>query len=280
MNDLKYSKKSITWFFIVVIVLSAIMETIAIVKDFYILLGALMWMPAIASFVALSIVRKEMNIKFSFKRMFTDTGFKKCKFKYILMGCIIPFIYLFIPYLIYWIIYPSNFRYQGVSVWIILKDCLPMLILGIFLSLLTAVGEEIGWRGFLVPALYSRLGLNPTLLITGLFWCAWHMPIIISGLYMPGTPLYYAIPAFTLAIFPVGVIAAILTLESKSVWPAAFLHAAHNNYDQSVFEVITIGDNKMFFVSETGFITIICAWILAIICYVRYVKKYTDRAQN
>lgn len=39
--------------------------------------------------------------------------------------------------------------------------------------------------------------------------------------------------------------AGLLTLQSGSVWPAAFRHAAHNNYDQAVFPVITAGFNKM-----------------------------------
>ena len=56
---------------------------------------------------------------------------------------------------------------------------------------------------------------------------------------------------------------------SNSVWPAAFLHAAHNNFDQAVFGVITRGDNMMYYVSETGFLTIICAWVIAIIMIVK-----------
>ena len=90
---------------------------------------------------------------------------------------------------------------------------------------------------------------------------------------MPGTPLWYQIPAFVLCIFPVGVMAGILSIKTGSVWPAAFLHAAHNDYDQMVFGVITVADNKMFFVSETGVLTIICAWALAIIMYRREKKR-------
>ena len=90
---------------------------------------------------------------------------------------------------------------------------------------------------------------------------------------MSGTPLWYQLPAFVLCIFPVGVMAGLLTLESGSVWPAAFLHAAHNNYDQAVFGIITAGDNKMYFVSETGVLTILCAWVLAAILYIRVKKQ-------
>ena len=152
---------------------------------------------------------------------------------------------------------------------VILKDLLPILVIGTFFSLLSAMGEEIGWRGFMVPALYERLGLNKTLLISSLFWCCWHLPLLIGGDYMSGTPLWYQLPAFVLCIFPVGVMAGLLTLESGSVWPAAFLHAAHNNYDQAVFGLITGGDNRMYFVSETGVLTVLCAWILAAILYIR-----------
>ncbi|MDY3730085.1 MAG: hypothetical protein SO005_06685 [Candidatus Choladocola sp.] len=51
------------------------------------------------------------------------------------------------------------------------------------------------------------------------------------------------------------------------------IHAAHNNYDQSVFQVITAGDNKMYFISETGVLTILCAWVLAAIMYIRAKKQ-------
>lgn len=45
------------------------------------------------------------------------------------------------------------------------------------------------------------------------------------------------------------------------------VHAAHNALDQTVFGPITVADNKMFYVSETGIFTIICAWVIVIILY-------------
>lgn len=189
-----------------------------------------------------------------------------------MLSLLIPLLYLLIPYMIYWLIYPENFAYHGVALWRILKDLVPVMLLGTPVSLLSALGEEIGWRGNMVPALYQRLGLNKMLIISSLFWCCWHIPLLIGGGYMAGTSLRYQIPAFLLCIFPVGVIIGILTIHSGSVWPAAFLHAAHNNYDQAVFDLITQGSNKMYFVSETGAITILCVWLLAIGLYL-YTKK-------
>ena len=134
------------------------------------------------------------------------------------------------------------------------------LPLGIVSGLLGAtLSIELGYTGF-ASFLMAILIATPFALLFG-------------GGYMSGTPLWYQLPAFALHIFPVGVMAGLLTLESGSVWPAAFLHAAHNNYDQAVFQVITAGANKMYFVSETGVLTILCAWALAVILYMRVKKQ-------
>lgn len=184
-------------------------------------------------------------------------------FKWILLSCINPILYIGIPYVIFWIIFPDSLDMDGTLV----IKLLVMSVLGIFIGLLTALGEEIGWRGYFVPALLERLGLNKALLFTSLFWGAWHLPILLSDLYMPGTPVWYKVPAFLLLIVPVGMIAGLLSVKTKSVWPAAFLHAAHNTFDQTIFGPLTVADNKMYFVSETGVLTIICAWILAVVFY-------------
>ena len=85
--------------------------------------------------------------------------------------------------------------------------------------------------------------------------------------------MWYKLPAFIICIVPIGIIAGFLTYKSKSIWPAAFLHAAHNNFDQAVFDVLTAGDEKKYFVSETGIFTIICVWIIAIVLLVLLKKN-------
>ncbi len=273
IENRNYGKRALISFFAIVILISAVVETLICRGGAEWLYIVLMWIPAVAATVANCVFFRENGEPFSAKKLFALGGFRKCKLRYVLLGCLLPLVYLLIPYMVYWLLYPQNFAYHGVSLTVILKDLLPTLVFGTFLSLLSALGEEIGWRGFMVPALYERLGLNKTLLISCLFWCCWHMPLLIGGNYMAGTPLWYQLPAFALHIFPVGVMAGLLTLESGSVWPAAFLHAAHNNYDQAVFQVITAGANKMYFVSETGVLTILCAWVLAAVLYMRVTKQ-------
>ena len=273
MKSQSVGKKAFIVFFVIVILFSAVVETLIFRGGSEWLYMILMWIPAVAATAANCLSFREKGETFSVKKLFAMGVFRKCKLRYVLLGCLLPLIYLLIPYMVYWWLYPENFFYHGVSVGVILRDITPIMVIGTFISLQSALGEEIGWRGFMVPALHERLGLNKTLLISSLFWCCWHLPLLIGGDYMPGTPLWYQLPAFVLCIFPVGVMAGLLTLESGSVWPAAFLHAAHNNYDQAVFGLITRGDNRMFFVSETGMLTILCAWVLAAILYIRARKQ-------
>lgn len=273
MNNYSYSKKSVFVFFGIVIILSGVAEFLICRCGYMWAYPVLMWMPAVSAIIASIISIKESGEQFSFKRLLYNTGFKFCNIKHIIAGILLPLIYLLIPYMIYWKMHPENFAYSGVALGQILKDCLLPGIIGIFWGLLTATGEEIGWRGFLVPALNERIGLNRALLVTGLFWCLWHFPLLIWGGYMEGQSLLYSLIAFVLCIFPVGVICGLLAIESGSMWPCAFLHAAHNNYDQAVFDIITKGEDKLYYVSETGIYTIICVWICAAVMYFMWNTK-------
>ena len=265
-------KRALITFFAIVVLLSAVAEVLICMGGPEWLYLVLMWIPAVAAAAANCVFFRENGERFSLKKLFALGGFRRCRLRDVLLGCLLPLVYLLIPYMVYWRLYPENYAYHGVSLMLVLKDILPVMVIGTLISLLSALGEEIGWRGFMVPALHQRLGLNKALLISSLFWCCWHLPLLIGGGYMTGTPLWYQLPAFVLCIFPVGVLAGLLALESGSVWPAAFLHAAHNNYDQAVFGLMTRGDNRMYFVSETGVLTILCAWGLAIILYI-WVKR-------
>ena len=60
--------------------------------------------------------------------------------------------------------------------------------------------------------------------------------------------------------------------KNKKYLACYLLHAAHNTFDQLIFGTVTVANNKMFFVSETGIFTIIFAWIVAVFLY----KKCND----
>ena len=255
-----FTNKSVTLFLVIVISVSAIFETIVIALRAMGLAVFLMWVPTIAAIIAGCISQKESNGKISFKKLLQSIGFQKTSIKWILLSCLIPAVYIGIPYVLFWIAFPNSLDMSKASV----IQLVLMSVVGIFIGLITAIGEEIGWRGYLVPATLERVGIKKALIYTSIFWGVWHLPILISGLYMPGTPAWYSVPAFLFMIIPVGMIYGIITIKTKSIWPAIFLHAAHNTFDQLIFGTVTVANNKMFFVSETGIFTIIFAWIVAV----------------
>ena len=111
--------------------------------------------------------------------------------------------------------------------------------LGLISSLLSATGEELGWRGFLVPTLARTMPFGKLSLLSGAIWAAWHMPLIIFADYNGGTPTWYSVTCFAVMVIAMGVPFAWLRLRSGSVWPAAILHASHNLFIQGFFDRVT-----------------------------------------
>jgi membrane protease YdiL (CAAX protease family) len=112
---------------------------------------------------------------------------------------------------------------------------------GVLVSLFSATGEELGWRGLLVPELAKLTGFRGVALISGAIWAAWHMPLVILAGYNGGTtPLLYSIICFAIMAIGLSVFMAWLRLSSGSVWPCALLHATHNHFVQAVFDPATV----------------------------------------
>ena len=92
-----------------------------------------------------------------------------------------------------------------------------------------ALAEETGMRGYLQPRLMS-LGRTPALLVVGLVFATWHMPLIFlapqvdfpTGNLLLFFPLFYG--TFVAASFFFGY----LRIYTGSTWPASIAHAVHN----------------------------------------------------
>jgi membrane protease YdiL (CAAX protease family) len=102
-----------------------------------------------------------------------------------------------------------------------------------------ALGEEIGWRGFLVPELAKVVSFPAIGLISGIMWAIYHYPILLFADYNAGTPPWFGLTCFTLGVVAESFILAWLVLRARSLWPAAILHASHNLFIQSIFTPLT-----------------------------------------
>lgn len=96
-----------------------------------------------------------------------------------------------------------------------------------FINLAPALGEELGWRGWLLPKLMP-LGAVRAILISGVIWGLWHSPLILLGHNYPDAPGWLAVTMMVGMCVLFGAIFGWLRLRSDSVWPAALAHAAFN----------------------------------------------------
>lgn len=102
-----------------------------------------------------------------------------------------------------------------------------------------ALGEELGWSGFLVPRLATVYGFRRTAVILGLAWAVYHYPLILFSDYAREAPVWYALAGSTLSMGALGVTQSWLRLRSGSVWPAVLQHALLNVLIYHVFEPLT-----------------------------------------
>jgi membrane protease YdiL (CAAX protease family) len=106
---------------------------------------------------------------------------------------------------------------------------------GLVIGTLFALGEEIGWRGYMLPRLLGR-GLVPAMLLVGFLHGVWHLSLMLTtDLYHnSGNPLL-VVPLFLVTLTLAGVFFGFLRLWTGSVWPVAIAHAAAN----TAWEVMT-----------------------------------------
>lgn len=108
-----------------------------------------------------------------------------------------------------------------------LKVMLPLsIVLGPLINFVFGLGEELGWRGFLLPRLMP-LGKPAAYLVLGLLWGLWHAPLILAGLNYPGQPLP-GILMMCLVCLAFGAFLNEMTLHYRSSILAGFLHGAAN----------------------------------------------------
>lgn len=119
-----------------------------------------------------------------------------------------------------------------------------------------SLGEEIGWRGFLSPALYNRLGFTRGALLTGAIWAVWHFPVIFFSNYDSATPQWFATPCFVVEVLSLAVIMSWIRMRSGSLWTGAVAHASINLFNQGFFAPLTSprGHITAFAVDESGFV--------------------------
>lgn len=197
-------------------------------------IALLMWMPGLAAILTQLITTRSIK----------GLGWKPRTGKLLALALVLPLIYALPVYGLTWLSGLGTFNPAGWSAEA--GGMAPLAALGLLLtagmlqSLLTALGEEIGWRGLLVPQLAQFTSLRNMWLISSVVWLLFHLPLILGGDYhAEGTPLWFSLLCFTALVFAMSAAMAWIRMASGSLWPAALLHASHNLIVQGIFDAGT-----------------------------------------
>jgi membrane protease YdiL (CAAX protease family) len=141
---------------------------------------------------------------------------------------------------------------------------------------LTAVGEEIGWRGFLWPLIRRRRPFLASAAIVWAIWWLYHLPLILFGWYGTVSGLL----AFTVAIAGFTLFVGVLTDRAKSLWPSVAAHGAWNALVSTGFAVTTVGGESLSaftgstrWVGEFGWLAAVSMLVIGIVATVWNLRR-------
>lgn len=113
------------------------------------------------------------------------------------------------------------------------------VLVGPFLNLPLFLGEELGWRGFLTPRLVALIG-RPGVLLTGVIWGLWHLPLILLG-YNYGTQPLLGMLIWLPLCMALSVLLTALRNLGGAIWPAAIAHGALNQLATLLTGTLLVG---------------------------------------
>jgi len=137
---------------------------------------------------------------------------------------------------------------------------------GTLFGMLSAAGEEIGWRGYMTTRMIDA-GVPRPLLVSGIIWGCWHLPVIFAGIIYPEHPIVLlGAVVFVVAATSMSYILSWVRLQTGSIWPAMVVHAAYNSIIQSSFMAATIG-GAIWILGEVGiFVAVVITVAAVVIC--------------
>ncbi len=125
-----------------------------------------------------------------------------------------------------------------------------------FVNMLPALGEEIGWRGFLQPVLTARRPVLGTL-ATGVVWGLWHAPLLLLGYNFPGLPWPLQLLGMCVFTTLASVVLGRLRQRAGTVWVSALAHGSINAVGSLPLLVIAAGTT----VGPMGTLVGLAGWI-------------------
>ncbi len=202
-----------------------------------------MWTPGLAALITCAIHHRDIRA--------LGWSWQTARHKW--YGYVLPLVYIVPVYVATWIFIRGSFNLApflangantvGFSAWPRLAtfglDIPLLLTFGILSRFPNTLGEELGWRGFLLPQLSEQYGFTTGCLVTGIIWALWHYPLLFAFGFFTRPHASWKIGCFTIMVTALSFVVGWLRFKSNSLWPCILLHASHNVFLQTIFDPLT-----------------------------------------
>jgi membrane protease YdiL (CAAX protease family) len=183
-----------------------------------------MWCPGIAAVVT----------RLYYQRNLRGFGFRVGEVRWQMVAIFLPILVGLLTFGSVWMTGIGPFNLEGAAT-VFGIGFVPVFLATIVFSLFTAAGEEIGWRGLLVPEMAKFMGFTKLALLSSAIWAAWHLPPIVFSTYHGEGPLWYSLAVFVPSVMGGGIVLAWLRLRSGSVITAVLFHGFWNYFIQQFY---------------------------------------------
>ena len=134
------------------------------------------------------------------------------------------------------------------------------IALTIIIFAVVFLGEEIGWRGYLLFRVAELTSGRRAAVITGAFHAIFHLPLLlIATTYQSAGNRWIVVPMVMVTLTLAGVWYGWLRLWSGSIWPVSLSHSAFNNLMETTagLAIATSPATMAYVTTETGVVTMI-----------------------
>jgi len=115
--------------------------------------------------------------------------------------------------------------FQNIKIFMKNLFILPACFLSQFILFL---GEEYGWRYFLQTALQQRLGKRKGIILLGVIWGIWHLPLNLFY-FSPTTPFYSILNQLIICI-SYSIFFGFVYMKTENIWTVSIIHFVNNYF--------------------------------------------------
>lgn len=234
--------------------------------------AAVMWAPAVAALITIRMVSHEKvsSLWLRFGRSWKP---------YLATALLIPLAYI-ITYLVTWAMGLGQPDWQLKTFFSMVAETgvdmttAPspgVLLAGLFFSsLLVApilnsifgLGEELGWRGYLLPRLMP-LGKWKAYGLLGIIWGLWHAPLVLMGFNYPDTPVL-GVLMIVLLTTAIGFFINEMTLRYRSAVLAGWIHGVFNSQAYGIWRALLFASTNPVLGGISGLVGIVVISLLGL----------------